>query len=68
MLSKKFKNAVKLDTRRNYQLAMAVDLHPDVFSKYLNGALKSNTGDKRLLRIGKMLGLKKHEIFEKKPA
>lgn len=64
MLSQKFKAAVKLSSRRAYQIAHEAGLHPSTLSKLLNGIEKVKPGDPRVLRVGKVIGLRPQECFE----
>jgi len=64
MLSKKFRQSLRLSETPAYKLAWAVQLHPNTLSKYLSGYLRPKKGDPRLLRVGEMLGLKPHEVFQ----
>lgn len=64
MLSKKFRQAIKLSSTPAYRLAWEVGLHPNTLSKFLIGYLKPQIGDQRLLRVGKLLGLHQDEVFE----
>lgn len=65
MLSTKFKNSLKLSDIPAYQLAWKAGLHPNTLSKLVNGYLRPKAGDSRLLKVGELLGLKPHEIFQK---
>ncbi len=65
-ISKKLYQAVKLSSTPAYKLAHWAQLHPNTLSKILHGAIPLKTGDKRVCRIGKILGLKPEELFESK--
>lgn len=62
-LSTKFIEKLKLAHEPAYKLAWKVNLSPDVLSKYKTGYHKTPPNDKRLLRLGRMLGLGADEIF-----
>jgi len=64
MISKKFKNAVKLDPRPQYKLAWMADVNPVVLSQIITGYMRPKHRDPRVIRIGKLLGLKEDECFK----
>lgn len=64
MVSKRLKKVVKLSPHRNYKIAQAADLHPSTLSQILCGIIQIKDGDSRVIRIGKVLGLKPDECFE----
>jgi len=65
VLSKKFKETLKLADTPQYKIAIQAGVNPTLLSKWVIGAEKSRIGDKRIIKIGKILGLKESEIFEK---
>jgi len=64
MLSKKFKIAVKLDSRPQYRLAQLAKVNPTTLSQFLTGYVRPKRNDSRVLRIGKLLGLSPDDCFE----
>ena len=62
-LSKTFITAVKMSTKRHYQLANEACIHPSLISKWINGIQRPQENDPRVLRIGQSLGLATTEIF-----
>ena len=64
MLSRKFIEHLKLSETPQYKLAIRAGINPCVLSKIVIGAQPVRVGDERLIRIGKLLGLKPSEIFE----
>ena len=62
-ISKELKEAVKLSDRRAYEIAHKARLHPSTLSKILNGIEDVRSGDPRVLRIAKVLGLKADQCF-----
>jgi hypothetical protein len=72
MVSKKFKIAVKLDSRPQYRLAQLAKVNPTTLSQFLTGYVRPKRNDPRVLRIGEILGLTPDECFgqpaTKKPA
>jgi hypothetical protein len=65
MVSKKFKIAVKLDPRRQYQIAWEAGVNPTVLSQIVTGYIRPDVGDVRVLKVGRLLGLKDSECFSK---
>ena len=66
MISKKFRDTVKLDSRRQYKLAWEAGINPTILSQFITGYVRPKDGDLRVLRVGKLLGLRPEECFEKK--
>ena len=64
MLSRLFIETLKLWPEPQYKVAIRANVHPSLLSKWLIGAQKVNSGDPRLLKIGKILGLTPDEIFQ----
>jgi plasmid maintenance system antidote protein VapI len=67
MLSERFKIALvrgRLQGLRQYELAVAVGLHPNTLSAILHGARRVTPDDIRIIRIGAKLGLKPAECFD----
>lgn len=64
MLSRKFMDALKASPMPRYRLAREADVHPTVLWKLVCGYQEPRNGDERLLRVGKLLGLKRDEVFE----
>ena len=65
MISKRFKDAVKLDPRPQYELAWKAGINPTTLSQILIGYIRPKYGDVRVIRVGKLVGLKECECFEK---
>lgn len=65
MLSQKFISILKLTDEPHYKIAHKANLHPSTLSKLLNGIEKIQQNDKRVLQVGKIIGLKPKECFEK---
>ncbi len=64
MISQKFIEAVKLHQRRAYQIAHLAGLPPTTLSKIINGIDRVKPGDRRVLAVGKVLGLTEDELFD----
>lgn len=63
-VTKKFFQAVKLSSIPAYKLSISANLHPNTLSKIIHHAVPVKAGDARLIKIGELLGLRPHEIFE----
>ena len=64
-VSDKFIQAVKLDKRPQYKIALAAGVHPDTLSKIINGQIIIQDGDRRVVEVGKLLGLTPAQLFRK---
>lgn len=64
MVSKTFIAAVKLNGRRAYKIAHLAGLPPTTLSKIINGIEGVKFGDRRVLAVGRVLGLKEDELFD----
>jgi len=67
MISKKFRDAVKLDHRKQYMLAWEADVNPTTLSQILTGYIRPKYGDNRVLRVGELLGLRPEQCFKNVP-
>ena len=63
-VSSEFIAAVKLNPTPSYRIAQAADLDPSVLSKLLHGITKIQPNDERVIRVGKVLGLRADECFQ----
>ena len=63
-LSNLFLEKLKLSSIPAYKLAWRAGLHPNTLSKLTTGYLRPRRNDKRLLKLGKLLGLKQSQVFE----
>ena len=64
MVSRKFVEAVKLDSRKQYEIAHLAGVHPVVLSQMINGYLRPKPGDLRVIRIGRVVGVSSDECFD----
>jgi hypothetical protein len=64
MISLKLKAAVKLSPLRQYQIAIEAGVHPVTLSQILSGYLRPKSMDKRVVRIGRVVGLRPEECFQ----
>lgn len=65
MVSNKLKVAIKLADEPSYKIAHKAGINPSTLSKLVCGITKVQTGDSRVLKVGKVLGLKPEDCFEK---
>ena len=64
MVSKRLRNAVKLDDRRGYVIAHEAGVCPSTLSRLINGIEIVRPGDPRVIAIGRVLGIPPDECFE----
>jgi hypothetical protein len=64
MLSQKLIHAVKLSERKAYRIAHEAGLHPSTLSSLLNGIEKAKRNDKRVIAVGRVLGISADECFQ----
>ena len=65
MVSQKLKVAIKLAGEPSYKIAHKAGINPSTLSKLVCGIVNVKFGDSRVLMVGKVLGLKPEECFEK---
>jgi transcriptional regulator with XRE-family HTH domain len=63
MVSRKFKEAVKLSTKRAYQIAREAGISDSALSRIMCGIDEVQPGDERVLKVGEVLGLLPEECF-----
>ncbi len=66
-ISRRLYEGVKLSSRRACHLAAAAGLDSSTLSLALHRRRKVRMNDPRILKLGKLVGLKKSEIFEPIP-
>lgn len=67
MVSEKLRHALiaeRIRGARQYEVARKAALHPTVLSAIVRGAIPVKRNDRRVLRLGEVLGLKPDECFE----
>jgi len=64
MISKRLIAAVKLNNRRAYEIAHDAGIHPSTLSRIICGIEKVKDEDRRVIAVGKILGLSEAECFE----
>lgn len=65
MISNKLKAVLKLGNEPAYMIAHKAGINPSTLSKLVCGIIKVQPGDFRVLKVGKVLGIKPEECFEK---
>jgi len=65
MISQKLKAAIKLSPVPAYKIAQEAGLDPSTLSKMICGIIRIKPGDKRIVRVGQILGVQSDECFEK---
>lgn len=63
-INKKLWEAVQLSGKRRYVLARAAKIHPTTLSQILNNMRPVHRDDPRIMRLGRLLGLKPDELFD----
>lgn len=64
MISRKFREAIKLADLKAYEIAHEAGMHPSTLSRIVNGIDEVKPGDPRVIRIAKVLGLRQEDCFE----
>ena len=64
MLTKEFKDTLKLDKRPQYKIAWEAGIHPVTLTQITTGYIRPKNGDPRVIRVGKIIGLKANECFK----
>ena len=67
MVSKKFKDGVKLDPRPQYKIAWQAGINPTTLSQIITGYIRPKIGDKRVIKVGEIVGLSPNECFQEDP-
>ena len=65
MISKKLLTEIKLSSTPAYRLAQKAEIDPSTLSKMVCGIIKIKPEDKRVVRVGRLLGFEPEECFEK---
>lgn len=68
MISRKFLAEIKLHPEPAYKLAQKAGINPSVLSKLMNGYQPVKDDDKRIMAVGKLLGLSPRDCFEQEAA
>jgi len=64
MISNELKSAIKLSSKKSYQIAHEANLHPSTLSKILNGIELVKPGDLRVLAVARVLGIPEDACFQ----
>jgi transcriptional regulator with XRE-family HTH domain len=65
LLSTKLRHAIRLTNIPQYELARRVGVHPSQLSAWVCGIYSPPGGDDRVLALGRILGIKQDECFER---
>ena len=63
-VSKKLKEAVKLNPMPAYKIAQKAGVNPSTLSHLLLGITTAKTNDPRIIAVGKIIGISESECFE----
>jgi transcriptional regulator with XRE-family HTH domain len=63
MISEELRAAIKNSKLRQYQLAARISAHPSTVSNWVCGIRPVRSGDTRVVRLGRLLGLSPQECF-----
>jgi len=66
MISKKLREAIKLSHLKSYEIAQIAGIHPSTLSKLVCGIELAKPDDRRVIAIGRVLGLSPNECFTTK--
>ena len=66
MISKKFKETLKLDKRPQYKIAWQAGINPTTLTQIVTGYIRPKNGDPRVIRVGELIGLRPEECFVSK--
>jgi hypothetical protein len=64
MISDKFKLAIKTSPFKAYEIAHQAEIHPSVLSRIICGIEKVRPDDKRVIAVGRILGIEDDDCFE----
>lgn len=65
LVSRIFRDRLKLHNEPAYRLATRVGMHPATLSKLIHGAERAKPDDARIVSIGAKLGLSADQCFER---
>ena len=66
-VSKKLKEAVKLNPIPAYKIAQRAGVNPSTLSHLLLGITATKTNDPRIIAVGKLIGIPESECFDAEP-
>jgi hypothetical protein len=64
MISEKLIAAIKLSPMPAYKIAWSAGINPTMLSKLVNGIERPKPNDRRIISVGKILGLRADECFK----
>ena len=65
MVSQEFKNALKLHPVPKHELAWQIGISPSQLNHLINNHQKVELGDKRLIRIARLIDFPENRIFDR---
>ena len=63
-ISRKLYERVKLDDRKQFEIAREAGVNPTTFSQIIRGIRLTRFGDCRVLKIGELVGIGPDECYE----
>jgi hypothetical protein len=63
-ISRKLFEKVKLDDRKQFEIAREAGICATTFSQIIRGIVLTRPGDTRVLRIGELVGISPDECYE----
>ena len=63
-ISRKVIEAVKLHELKSYEIAHLAGLHPSTLSRLIHGIDRIKPNDRRVIKVGQVLGLSPTECFD----
>ena len=64
IVSRKVVEGVKLSSLKSYQIAHLAGLHPSTLSRLIHGIERIKPHDRRVVEVGRVLGLSPNECFD----
>ena len=65
-VSKQFLISLKLSEAPAYRIAQQAGVNPNTLSRLINGIDPIRPGDKRIIAVGKILGIPESECFDER--
>jgi hypothetical protein len=64
IVSQKLIAAIRLNSMPAYKIAWSAGVNPTMLSKLINGIERPKQGDKRIINVGRVLGIPENECFQ----
>jgi hypothetical protein len=64
IVSQKLIAAIRLNSMPAYKIAWSAGVNPTMLSKLINGIERPKQGDKRIINVGRVLGIQENECFQ----